>query len=148
MKNKTIIDKLVIKYNKGEKLFFDEKFDEYIKNYDINKHNINTNTKVYFILAQKINQEFQKMYDDYIELQMDERFYCTTYEEFERIKKMADLNIQIKWSIYMDHHEQYKLINMIKKKYGKEPQTKIIQKSNNNNINNNNDNIFSSNEVY
>jgi len=67
MKNKTIIDKLVIKYNKGEKLFFDEKFDEYIKNYDINKHNKNTNTKVYFILAQKINQEFQKMFNDYVE---------------------------------------------------------------------------------
>ena len=34
VKNKTIIDKLVIKNNNGEKLIFDEKFDEYIKNYE------------------------------------------------------------------------------------------------------------------
>lgn len=125
VKNKTIIDKLVIKYNNGEKLFFDEKFNEYIKNYDIDKHNINTNTKVYFMLAQKLNQEFQKFYDTYIELQIDECMFLTP-ENYERIKKMAELNIQIKYKIYMEHHEQYKLINMIKKKYGKEPQERYI----------------------
>lgn len=137
VKNKTIIDKLVIKNNNGEKLIFDEKFDEYIKNYDINKHNINTNTKVFYLLAKKLNQEFQKFYDTYINLQLDERFYCVTKEEHERIKKMAELNLQIKYKIYMEHHEQYKLIDMIKKKYGKEPQQRVI-------INN----VKSDNEVY
>ena len=126
VKNKTIIDKLFIKNKNGEKLIFDEKFDEYIKNYDINKHNINTNNKVFCLLAKKINQEFQKFYDTYVDMQLDERFYCVSEEELERIKKMGNLNIQVKWSIYMDHHEQYKLINMINKKYGKSPQTKIV----------------------
>ena len=57
---------------------------------------------------------------------LDERFYTLTKEEHERIKKMAELNLQIKYKIYMEHHEQYKLIDMIKKKYGKEPQERII----------------------
>ena len=134
MKNKTIIDKLVIKYNKGEKLFFDEKFDEYLKNYDINRHNVNTNTKVCFLLIQKIKQEIQNCYDDYITVQMNERDNCTTYEEFGRIKRMAELNIGLRCKIYLDHHEQYKLINIINLKYGREPITKIIKNKCNKNI--------------
>ena len=63
-------------------------------------------------MAKKINQEFQKFYDTYVDMQLDERFYCVSEEELERIKKMGNLNIQVNWSIYMDHHEQYKLINM------------------------------------
>ena len=116
----------MIKYKKDENLYFGEKFDEYIKNYDINKHNINTNTKVLMLIAKKANQEFKKLFDSYIEMALDERFYNITYEEYDRIIKNAELNVQIRWSIYMDHHEQYKLINMIKKKYGFPPQEKYI----------------------
>jgi hypothetical protein len=126
VKNKNIIDKLMMKYKKNENLFFGEKFDEYIKNYDINKHNINTNTKVLMLIAKKANQEFKKLFDSYIEMALDERFYNITYDEYEHIKRNAELNVQIKWSIFMDHHEQYKLINMIKKKYGFPPQEKYI----------------------
>lgn len=116
----------MLKYKKNENLYFGEEFDEYIKNYDINKHNINTNTKVFMLIAKKANQELKKMFDSYIEMAFDERFYNVSYEELEHIKKNAELNVQIKWSIYMDHHEQYKLINMIKKKYGFPPQEKYI----------------------
>ena len=38
------------------------------------------------------------------------------------IKRNAELNIQLRYKVYMEHHEQYKLINMIKRKYGHEPQ--------------------------
>ena len=38
------------------------------------KHNINTNDKVFCVLAKKINQKFQKFYDTYVDMQLDERF--------------------------------------------------------------------------
>jgi hypothetical protein len=125
MKNNAIIDKLINKYKKGEKIIFDEKFDEYIKNYNVDKHKIKTNTKVFFLLATKMNQEFQTFYDNYIELSINEQMFFST-EIYEKIKRDAYINIQIKYKILIDHHEQYKIINLIKKKYGYPPQERYI----------------------
>ncbi len=115
----------MIKNTNGEKLIFDEKFDEYIKKYDANKHNIKTNTKVFFLLAKKMNEEFQRFYNNYIELSINEQMFITT-EIYEKIKRDANINIQFKYKIFMDHHEQYKIINIIKKKYGYPPQERYI----------------------
>lgn len=116
----------MIKYKNKEKIKFDEKFDEYIKNYDIHRHNRNTNTKVYALIVYKLNQEFKQIYDSYIDMAFDDRFYYVTVDDYEHIKKNVELNLRLRFEIYMKHHEQYKLINMIKKKYGYPPQLTCV----------------------
>jgi hypothetical protein len=128
VKNKTIIDKLMDKHNNGEDLVFDKDFDNYIKNYDINRHNINTNNKVCFLLSRKLKKEFQNDYNEFIRLAIDELFYNVSEDELINIKKMAELNIQLRWTLYKNNHEQYKFINMINKKYNRPIQSKIIIK--------------------
>lgn len=125
MKNKSIIDKLIDKNNKGEILFFDDSFDEYMNNYNINKHNINTNTKVYYLLTKKLNQEFKNYYDNYIQACFNEHM-TLSFSRFHNIIDNALLNLQFKYKIYKDHHSQYKIINLIKIKYGHIPQDNIL----------------------
>ena len=47
-------------------LNFESMTDEYIKNFDVSKNDINKNTKVFYLLTMKLKKELQEHYINYI----------------------------------------------------------------------------------
>ena len=127
MRNKTIIDKFIEKYNNGDTMHYDDDvFNEYLNNYDANKHNINTNIKVLFILSMKLNEYLKDEYLKYIRYSAEappNELYNPTPEQ---IIKNAESYIQKKYKALINFDKQFTLIKKIKVKYNKPLQDEDI----------------------
>jgi hypothetical protein len=130
VKNKTIIDKLITKYYNCEQVIFDDKFDEYISTYDVNKHNSNTNAKIILLLSIKFSNQLESEYNKWIEKRIDKiystegpQLYSPTYDQ---IDMNAQLYTQARYSQLINNDPQYNIIKQIKQKYGYELQKEVL----------------------
>lgn len=101
-----------------------ENFDEYIKNYDISRNDINTNTKVFYLLTMKLKKVLQEYYINYM--------YSMTNDE-ELNKKLTKKQINKSALNYINSKykeliktKNYNLITKIQKKYNIKPQDELV----------------------
>jgi hypothetical protein len=127
MKNPTIIDKFIKKLNNNEEINFnDEDFQLFLNSYDVDKHNISTNTKVYLLLSHKLNDLLNIVYNKYIKnvisAEYNEYYNPSPKELFDDAQEY----INEKYNFLLDNNKQFNLIKQIKTKYNKPLQEKII----------------------
>lgn len=102
----------------------EEKFWPYIKKYNINKSDNETNTRVFVLLTMKLKEELSELYINYLEVmrnddELNEKF---TRKQLNK-SAMGYINGKYKQLI---NTEKYKLINKIRKKYNVKEQTDVF----------------------
>ena len=117
MKNPTIIDKFIKKLNNDEEINYnDEEFQIFLNTYDVNKHTISTNTKVYLLLAHKLNEILNIVYNKYINnvisAEYNEYYNPTAKELFDVVLELIRKNARV-----MDGDEAFRFHEMLKNTY-------------------------------
>lgn len=102
----------------------EDKFWSYIQNYNINKNDIETNTRVCVLLTMKLKEELSELYINYLELMRNDD---ELNEKFTRkqLNKSAMGYINGKYNQFVNT-KKYKLINKIKKKYNVKEQDNVF----------------------
>ena len=127
MKNPTIIDKYFKKLSNNEDIDYDdEQFNNFINNYDINKHIKNTNARVCYLLQYKLNEILNKLFHKYTQSVFNQDYNDYYNPTPEELVEDAEDYIMEKYKFLLDNHKQFKLIKQIKLKYNARIQTKIV----------------------
>ncbi len=121
--NNHIKDNENSRVNSHADIDFNEGFDDYVNNYDINKHNIETNAKVYFMLNMKLKKELECHYKSYIQTISDDEELNLKFTRKE-LNSSALNFINLKYKELLKT-KKYKLITKIQKKYNVKPQTDL-----------------------
>lgn len=111
-------------YNHYNDIELTENFDDYINNYDIKKHDLNTNTKVFCLLTMKLKKELEYYYIEYINIVNDDEELNNKLTK-KQINKSALNYINSKYKELMKT-KNYKLITKIQKNYNIEPQKDLM----------------------
>lgn len=101
-----------------------ENFDEYIKSYDINKNDLETNTKVFSLLTMKLKKELEYYYINFINSMKDDEELNINLTN-KQINKSALNYINSKYKELIKT-KNYKLLSKIQKKYNIEPQKELF----------------------
>ena len=101
-----------------------ENFDKYIKSYDITKNDINTNTKVFYLLTMKLKKELQEQYINYLSSMSDDEELNKNLTK-KQINKSALNYINSKYKELIKT-KNYNLITKIQKKYNIKPQNELV----------------------
>lgn len=101
-----------------------ENFDEYIKSYDITKNDINTNTKVFYLLTMKLKKELQEHYINYMSSMSDDEELNKNLTK-KQINKSALNYINSKYKELIKT-KNYNLITKIQKKYNIKQQDELV----------------------
>jgi len=112
---------------------FDDNFDIFITKYKVNKNDIDTNTKVFFMLNMKLKKELEMHYQNYIE----------SFDNFDNIDNIDFINacknisqkeinlqalnyIKCKYKQLIKNDKRFKKITQIKNKYGVKSQDELF----------------------
>lgn len=102
----------------------EEKFWPYIQNYNINHNDIETNSRVAFLLTMKLKEELSGLYINYLE---------DMHNDDEMVEKFTSKQINTSAMGYINNKykmlintKKYKLINKIKKKYNIKNQDNLV----------------------
>lgn len=110
--------------NENYDIDLNENFDEYIKSYDINKNDLETNTKVFSLLTMKLKKELEYYYINFINSMKDDEELNINLTN-KQINKSALNYINSKYKELIKT-KNYKLLSKIQKKYNIEPQKELF----------------------
>lgn len=110
--------------NENNDIDLNENFDEYIKSYDINKNDLETNSKVFSLLTMKLKKELEYYYIIYIDSMKDDEELNKNLTK-KQINKSALNYINSKYKELIKT-KNYKLLSKIQKKYNIEPQKELF----------------------
>ena len=110
--------------NENNDIDLNENFDEYIKKFDIFKNDINTNTKVFYLLTIKLKKELQEYYINYMSSMIDDE-ELNKKLTIKQINKSALNYINSKYKELIKT-KKYNLITKIQKKYNIKPQNDLV----------------------
>ena len=110
--------------NENNDIDLNENFDEYIKSYDINKNDLETNSKVFSLLTMKLKKELEYYYIIYIDSMKDDEELNKNLTK-KQINKSALNYINSKYKELIKT-KNYKLLLKIQKKYNIEPQKELF----------------------
>lgn len=101
-----------------------ENFHEYIKNYNVNKNDIETNTRVFILLTFELKKELEILYIEYMNmLRCDDEINMHLSRKQINKSGLNYLNSKYKQLIKT---KKYNTISKIKKKYNIKPQTDLF----------------------
>jgi len=101
-----------------------ENFDDYVKSYDINKNDLEKNSKVFSLLTMKLKKELEYHYITFIESMKDDEELNKNLTK-KQINKSALNYINSKYKELIKT-KNYKLLSKIQKKYNIEPQKELV----------------------
>jgi hypothetical protein len=110
--------------NENNDIDLNENFDEYIKSYDINKNDLETNSKVFSLLTMKLKKELEYYYIIYIDSMKDDEELNKNLTK-KQINKSGLNYINSKYKELIKT-KNYKLLSKIQKKYNIEPQKELF----------------------
>ena len=110
--------------NENNDIDLNENFDDYVKNYDINKNDLETNSKVFSLLTMKLKKELEYHYIIYINSMKDDEELNKNLTK-KQINKSALNFINSKYKELIKT-KNYKLLSKIQKKYNIEPQKELV----------------------
>lgn len=110
--------------NENNDIDLNENFDEYIKSYDINKNDLETNSKVFSLLTMKLKKELEYYYIIYIDSMKDDEELNKNLTK-KQINKSALNYINSKYKELIKT-KNYKLLSKIQKKYNIDPQKELF----------------------
>ena len=110
--------------NENNDIDLNENFDEYIKSYDINKNDLETNSKVFSLLTMKLKKELEYYYIIYIDSMKDDEELNKNLTK-KQINKSGLNYINSKYKELIKT-KNYKLLSKIQKKYNIEPQKELV----------------------
>ena len=110
--------------NENNDIDLNENFDDYVKSYDINKNDLETNSKVFSLLTMKLKKELECHYIIYIDSMKDDEELNKNLTK-KQINKSALNYINSKYKELIKT-KNYKLLSKIQKKYNIEPQKELV----------------------
>ena len=110
--------------NENNDIDLNENFDDYIKSYDINKNDLETNSKVFSLLSIKLKKELECHYLIYMNSMKDDEELNKNLTK-KQINKSALNYINSKYKELLKT-KSYKLISKIQKKYNIEQQKELV----------------------
>jgi PHP family Zn ribbon phosphoesterase len=110
--------------NENNDIDLNENFDDYVKSYDINKNDLETNSKVFSLLTMKLKKELEYHYIIYIDSMKDDEELNKNLTK-KQINKSALNYINSKYKELIKT-KNYKLLSKIQKKYNIEPQKELV----------------------
>ena len=110
--------------NENNDIDLNENFDDYIKSYDMNKNDLETNSKVFSLLTMKLKKELEYHYIIYIDSMKDDEELNKNLTK-KQINKSALNYINSKYKELIKT-KNYKLLSKIQKKYNIEPQKELV----------------------
>lgn len=110
--------------NVNNDIDLNENFEEYIKSYDINKNDLETNSKVFSLLTMKLKKELEYYYIIYIDSMKDDEELNKNLTK-KQINKSGLNYINSKYKELIKT-KNYKLLSKIQKKYNIEPQKELF----------------------
>ena len=110
--------------NENNDIDLNENFDDYIKNYDMNKNDLETNSKVFSLLSIKLKKELEYYYIIYIDSMKDDEELNKNLTK-KQINKSGLNYINSKYKELIKT-KNYKLLSKIQKKYNIEPQKELF----------------------
>ena len=110
--------------NENNDIDLNENFDDYIKNYDMNKNDLETNSKVFSLLSIKLKKELEYYYKIYMHSMKDDEELNNNLTK-KQINRSALNYINSKYKELLKI-KKYKLISKIQKKYNIDQQKELV----------------------